>query len=364
MNFHKLSADFVRLYASNWILSISTVFIYHRLNKMAKHIAKFNIKWWKFPDKKKFYWKNVKCFLYSILVAFDSNSWMMSRIGHSFCFFLVKLLNVFWTVARNECEKRIWFKWIRWKIIRWNHLSVEFERQFIGTLDDYTHDGTHLHSIQYNNNSWCSLNCCSVISFLLCVVGCLCVFFFACIVKCFSPRRGCVLNTTSFFMQLKTTNKRESCQSTWNTYWFFFHLIQFVLEISLCVYMNFYCCYSQFDFFSSSPLYSTLLFSRSVYFILFVVFVCCFGPLLFDGLALFWLFCSLLRFIANLDKWFLTEFNSMTGWCVCVSGNIDCDQIRFFVDSMNVVIRIDLCTEYMYYVPCGFVKVNTWKFSM
>lgn len=64
MNFHKLSADFVRLYASNWILSISTVFIYHRLNKMAKHIAKFNIKWWKFPDKKKVLLE--KCEMFSI----------------------------------------------------------------------------------------------------------------------------------------------------------------------------------------------------------------------------------------------------------------------------------------------------------
>lgn len=89
---------------------------------------------------------------------------------------------------------------------------------------------------------------------------CVCVFFRVHCKMFFTSSWLCA--EYNFFFYVIEDNEQARIMSKYLKHLLiFFPLIQFVLEISLCVYMNFFCCYSQFDFFFfiSTQLYSTLL---------------------------------------------------------------------------------------------------------
>lgn len=165
----------------------------------------------------------------------------------------------------------------------------------------------------------------------------------------------CALNSIQLFFYV-IEDKRESCQSTWNTYWFFF-----LLSVCLCLSLahsvcswNFFLYIHEFlllllsiRFFSSTSYVTPLCLQH--------LSSCCL-PLLFDGLALqFWLLR--LRILRQMVSCWL---NSM---CMCFRQYwLQPNQI--FVDSMNVS-RTCICTMW-FYLFCYFFfeKVSTWNFSM
>lgn len=141
----------------------------------------------------------------------------------------------------------------------------------------------------------------------------------------------------------------------------FFPLIQFVLEISLCVYMNFFCCYSQFDFFFLH-LHSTLLYSTLLSFGIFHFIRCVRLPL---WPIVVWWFGFILALLQPFT--FHCESRQMVSYWIQFNGWLMCMCFRqYWLRPNQIFRRFNEChTNRFVYVLCActMCRAVLWKLT-